>query len=118
MSVKIKILGKSVSVESAREVWLELDQIFDFVPSRLPDFEYDDLDDLDLSDDNISWVKDGLPHPMTAYSSQSDSKAAMGLVTFAQSKGFTLEDDFWHSDTGIVSQAVMDEMYKDYLFEL
>ena len=112
MSVKIKILGKSVSVESAREVWLELDQIFDFVPSLRPD------DDLDLSDDGVtcerssqyddlqsSWVKDGLPHPM-------------GLVTFAQSKGFTLEDDFWHSDTGIVSQDVMDEMHKDYLFEL
>ena len=121
MSVEIKILGKSVSVESAREIWLELGEVFDH--KALPPFEYDDT--LDLSDDSVtcerssqyddlqsSWVKDDywgkqhrLPHPM-------------GLVTFAQSEGFTLEDDFWHSDTGIVSQAVMNEMHKDYLFEL
>ena len=101
MSVEIKILGKSVSVESAREVWLELGEVFDH--KALPPFEHDDT--LDLSDDSVTWVKDGLPHPM-------------GLVTFAQSEGFTLEDDFWHSDTGIVSQAVMNEMHKDYLFEL
>ena len=121
MSVEIKILGKSVSVESAREIWLELGEVFDH--KALPPFEHDDT--LDLSDDSVtcerssqyddlqsSWVKDDywgkqhrLPHPM-------------GLVTFAQSEGFTLEDDFWHSDTGIVSQAVMNEMHKDYLFEL
>tara|TARA_R110002095_G_scaffold247_1_gene1610 strand:- start:1774 stop:2115 length:342 start_codon:yes stop_codon:yes gene_type:complete len=113
MSVKIKILGKSVSVESAREIWLELGEVFDH--KALPPFEYDDTLDLSNEDDaqrtywesNVSWD-----------SVKPDNKAAMGLVTFAQSEGFTLEDDFWHSDTGIVSQAVMNEMHKDYLFEL
>lgn len=107
-NVKIKILGKGVSVEAAREVWLELGEIFDY--QVLPCFEYDNT--LDLDDDNV-----------LGESGQSDSKAALGLVDFAKSKGFTLEgafdgDKFWHSDTGIISQFEMEDMHKDYLFEL
>ncbi len=106
-NVKIKILGKGISVEAAREVWLELGELFDY--QALPDFAYDDT--LDLSDDNVSWE-----------SGQSDSKAALGLVAFAESKGFTRHsndgDQFWQSDTGIISHFAMEDMHKDYLFEL
>mgnify|MGYP003640861395 CR=1 FL=1 len=114
MSVKIKILGKSVSVESAREIWLELDQIFDFVP-HLPDFEFDDEDyqppvgDLDLSDDGVGWMT-------------SASDEAMKIVDFARSRGFYVEtidgETFWKSDGGLIANVTMEEMHKDYLFEL
>jgi len=39
----------------------------------------------------------------------------LSLSQWAQSQGFSWESDNWHSDTGIVSQETMQNMYQKYL---